>query len=277
MSQPWIIIPVHNRKETTLACLRRLAANGDLAACEILVVDDGSSDGTAEAIAREYAGVRLLRGDGNWWWTGAIARGSAQAFAAGAPLAIWLNDDCLPQAGALRTLQSFVECEPRSIAAPVALDGRSHQPVATAFHGRTDLPPPSDGKIREAGGLSGYCMAVGRAVWEELGGPDAVRFPHYYGETAYTLRARAAGMRVVQLGDSRVELVNFDPPARSPAQVRGTGAWRDEFARVFLHRKSRFRLATQWHLLRLKYGHGRGSVLAGVRLVSWMFAFTFRR
>jgi GT2 family glycosyltransferase len=38
----------------------------------VIVVDDGSSDRTAEEVAENYPKVTILKGDGNLWWTGAI-------------------------------------------------------------------------------------------------------------------------------------------------------------------------------------------------------------
>jgi GT2 family glycosyltransferase len=68
----YIIIPVHNRKQITIACLENLNACDDLQKYHVIVVDDGSTDGTAEAIRSQYPIVEILTGDGNLWWTGAI-------------------------------------------------------------------------------------------------------------------------------------------------------------------------------------------------------------
>jgi GT2 family glycosyltransferase len=68
----YIIIPVHNRKALTLACLENLRTNGDLQKYQVIVVDDGSSDRTAEEVAENYPEVNILKGNGNLWWTGAI-------------------------------------------------------------------------------------------------------------------------------------------------------------------------------------------------------------
>lgn len=277
-ARPTIIIPVHNRRATSLACLRRLRECGDLERCGVIVVNDGSTDGTGEAIRAEFPEVEILHGDGNLWWTGAIALGSAHAFAQGGEIVFWLNDDCLPCAGALDCLTNFLQANPRSVAAPVCVDPPTGARIANAFIGRRALPAPGRGEIAGAEGLSGYCLAVPRAVWEKLDAPDAQRFPHYYGDTAFTLLAHAAGFQVAVVGDAEVELADYRPPLRSPGRYRAaSGSWRGEFARTFFHPKSPFRLATQWHLLRLKYGALAGTALALLRFASWSVRFTLRR
>ncbi len=57
----YILIPVHNRKQTTLACLGVLGQNGDLERYHVVIVDDGSTDGTAEAIHSLYPDITILR------------------------------------------------------------------------------------------------------------------------------------------------------------------------------------------------------------------------
>lgn len=67
------VIPVHNRLEETrqvVACLRQQTH----APIEIVIVDDGSTDGTAAWLAGERD-ITTLTGDGNLWWGGAVARG----------------------------------------------------------------------------------------------------------------------------------------------------------------------------------------------------------
>ena len=92
----WIIIPVHNRRETTRACLANLRAHGELEKFQVCVVDDASSDGTAEMLAAEYPEIKVIQGNGHLYWGGGIATGMMAARAASADVHVWLNDDCLP-------------------------------------------------------------------------------------------------------------------------------------------------------------------------------------
>jgi GT2 family glycosyltransferase len=55
-----IVIPSYNRSDLLRACLHSVTRNAPLS-CEIIVVDDGSPNASASAIAAEYTGVRALR------------------------------------------------------------------------------------------------------------------------------------------------------------------------------------------------------------------------
>ena len=80
MMRPVVIIPAHNRRETTLACLERLAANGDFGDFEVSVIDDGSTDGTASLLQEMAAADARVR-------PAFIARGGiVSALQAGLPL-----------------------------------------------------------------------------------------------------------------------------------------------------------------------------------------------
>ena len=102
-----IILPVRNRRETTLRCLAHLRDTGVLAWAGAIVVDDGSTDGTPRAIQAQFSAVEVLSGDGQLFWTGAIALGMRHAVAQGAACCVWLNDDCLPTPGAVERLAEY--------------------------------------------------------------------------------------------------------------------------------------------------------------------------
>ena len=69
----FVVIPVHNRLEFTRACLASLREQS-YRDFTIVVVDDGSTDGTYATLAEEFPEVTLLWGDGDLWWTGAMNR-----------------------------------------------------------------------------------------------------------------------------------------------------------------------------------------------------------
>ena len=102
---PHIVIPVHNRRETTLACLGLLRAQGVTRWARPVVVDDGSTDGTSSAVRELFPEAEVLSGGGDLYWTGATALGMQKAMANSADFVFWLNDDTKPAPGALEELR----------------------------------------------------------------------------------------------------------------------------------------------------------------------------
>ena len=88
-------ITVHNRCELTLRCLSSLQLNAEGLAIrlDIILVDDGSTDGTAEAVQALYPSVRLLKGDGSLFWAGGMRKAYGEAMRLGYDYYLWLNDD----------------------------------------------------------------------------------------------------------------------------------------------------------------------------------------
>ena len=97
-----VVIPTHDRRETLGRCLRALQEQDDAGGSfEIVVVDDGSTDGTADflaaAAAREPHRLRFLRQANGG---PAVARNAGAAFAR-APIVLLLDDDILARPGLL--------------------------------------------------------------------------------------------------------------------------------------------------------------------------------
>ena len=76
----FVLIPVHNRVEMTMQCLRNLLGQTISSEIEIVVIDDGSTDGTENRVLDTQKSlsilsnrdITLIKGTGNWWWTKCI-------------------------------------------------------------------------------------------------------------------------------------------------------------------------------------------------------------
>lgn len=269
-ARPTLLIPAHNRRALTLGCLRALRTHGDLEANDAIVIDDGSSDGTGDAVRSEFPAVRVLRGDGALFWTGAIALAMHTVLAQPENGAvIWLNDDCRPRPGALASLGAWLAQNPNALAAPRCLDRAGHV-AATGFIGRRVFRV-APGEERRVEGVSGFCVGIGASAARALGPPDAANFPHYAGDTAYTLRASRRGHAVVLLGDAAVDLLDdLRTPATVAARVRVDETLAANARRIFGATASPFRLRTLFALQKLKYGPLAGRALASARAASWL-------
>jgi GT2 family glycosyltransferase len=93
----YVLAPVHNRRAVTETFIRNLLRQS-YADWHLLLIDDGSTDGTAD-MARTLApaaSLTILRGKGDWWWGGALHQGYLWLRRRGADaddLVLTMNDD----------------------------------------------------------------------------------------------------------------------------------------------------------------------------------------
>ena len=92
-----ILLTCHNRKEKTLSCLKFLfdAQHHKDNQLEIIIylTDDGSTDGTQEAVKEAYPEINILIGDGNLYWAGGMRNSWSEALKSDFDLYLLLNDD----------------------------------------------------------------------------------------------------------------------------------------------------------------------------------------
>lgn len=206
-----IIIPVYNHAAHTLACLRALAAHPPRVACEILVVDDGSSDETVEWMPA-INGLRYEVRASNGGFIAACNDGVARS--RGRYVAL-LNNDTVPQPGWLDALLQTFERIPEAGLVGAQLlypDGRLQESGGVIFqdgsgwsYGRFESPEdPRYSALRDADYCSGAALMIPRALWDTLGGFDVRYAPAYYEDTDLAFAVRAHGRRVLVQPASRV-------------------------------------------------------------------------
>lgn len=200
-----VIIPVHNRRETTLLCLRRLDEHQVFEWATPWVVDDGSTDGTAAMVGSLFPQAQVIRGDGSLWWTGAITAGMRAAYRAGAEFIFWLNDDTLPAGGACLRLRETATRTGAIVTGQCYIDPPGLLVYGGLKRGRVSLrlTEAQPYQLRKVDACAGNFVCLPRAVVERLGWPDARRFPHAHGDTDYTLRAGHMGLDVMVDGGAR--------------------------------------------------------------------------
>jgi GT2 family glycosyltransferase len=216
-----VVVATRDTRELTLSCLAHLA-EARPAAAEAIVVDDGSGDGTAEAIGASYPGVKLLRHPSSRGFTAAVNAGAAVA---AGELLLLLNSDTEIAADALGALADAFGRDSRlGVAAPLLFygDGRP-QWSGGALPGRLWLLALGSGLGHRLGSLRpwrawrpvsghrpgpvdwvpGAALAIRRGLWESLGGFDP-RFALYAQDLDLCVRVRAAGWGIAVVSRSRV-------------------------------------------------------------------------
>jgi GT2 family glycosyltransferase len=202
-----VLLTCHNRRDQTLACLRSIDADlGGRVSFEVFLTDDGSTDGTAAAVAREFPRVHIVPADGTLFWCRGMERAWRAALDAGASdWFLWVNDDVefFPSALATYLERSFqLEGEPGIIVGSVR-DPESGELTyggqlrTSSWHpGRMVKVMPDDEEHLPIDTFNGNVVLIAQRVVDEIGLIDPT-FSHATGDVDYGLRATAAGVPVL--------------------------------------------------------------------------------
>lgn len=215
-----VIIPTWNQRDLLRNCLRFLQAQ--TAPCGVLVVDNGSSDGTPEMMRQEFAGFDLLRLDTNLGFAKAVNKGIRQSSTEFVAL---LNNDTEADPRWIETgVRAFHAYPGYSFLASRLINywQRDRLDSAGDCYSRTALPykrglgEPIDrySKPEPVLGAGAGAAFYRRSLFEEVGLFDEDFFM-YLEDVELSLRAQCAGHRCLYLPDAIVyHLEAASDPAR---------------------------------------------------------------
>lgn len=252
-----VLIACHNRRAKTLAALAGLAAQDATATLHPVIYDDGSTDGTAEAIRLHSPGADMLPGSGDAYWAGGMRAAFSHALASGYDFYLWLNDDVILAPDAIARLLDVhgslaADGRPVCLIGGAVLDAESGQPSYGGIAVRTGWNPLQFDRVRPASDrpqacdtLNGNVVLIPHATALQIGS-IRVGFLHTLGDLDYGLRVKQAGgwvgLAPGYVGTCATNAVvnrwlNPDLPLRSRWRLVGTplglplGPWL-HFARV---------------------------------------------
>ena len=209
----FVVIPVHDRISLTRACLTALDQQ-TLRDFTVVVVDDGSEDGTNEALRREFRQAEVLQGDGSLWWTGAmnVGVGWVLSRAAADDVVVTLNNDTIPHPGFLEGLARAHEEAPHALIGSLLvstgdrqtiIDGGVHINWATAKYRssrRGDLHVDCASlvpRLRQVDALSGCGTLVPLLAYRRAGPYDEKLLRQYAADFEFSIRAQRCGFRLL--------------------------------------------------------------------------------
>lgn len=224
-----IVIPAHNRSDETLDCINSLERM-TYSNFEIIVIDDGSTDGTAEVLKHEHPDVKVLLGDGNLWWSGSMNLGIRESLKRNCDYVLTLNQDSVVDPSMLSIMvRAGQENAMALIGAKVYYH---HQPNKIWFAGGEAKGKPWTLHVighgeedrgqhdvpREVDWLTGMGMLIKSFVFEKVGLMDEQAFPQHYADIDFSMRAKKAGFKLLYEPHARIwhKVGEYDP------RVRGT-------------------------------------------------------
>lgn len=113
-----VVIPTYNRKEYLRTLLNNLSNQNTQEKVKliIVVVVDGSTDGTIEMLEKDFNQIHIVKGDGNWWWTKSVNEGIKYAQQKFNPNNfLLLNDDNEILPNYIQTILNISSQNPNSI------------------------------------------------------------------------------------------------------------------------------------------------------------------
>lgn len=177
-----VLIACHNRRRITLQCLdslvRQLAAKDS-----VYLFDDGSNDGTSCCVQQAYPLVKIIKGDGSYYWSKSMRKAWEASVADGVWDGwLWLNDDTLLDDDAISRVMGCALAHPNRVVVGALRDAITHKRI----YG-----------VCEDGLFCGNCVYVPKVVFDGVGMiSDA--YCHAWGDFDYAHRCKKMGIGVAE-------------------------------------------------------------------------------
>ncbi len=201
-----VIIPNYNGRKILEKNLPEVIKN--CPKCEIIVIDDASTDESVKYLKQEFKSVRVVTQEKNQGFSQTVNNGVRHAKS---ELVLLLNSDIVPRPGFLKILEKHFENEPNLFAVGISDDsheegkivikGRGGASFKMGFFTHYALPPIAAETLWVSGGSGLFS----RTKFLELKGFDKAYAPFYWEDIDLSYRARKAGYYCIFEPESKVD------------------------------------------------------------------------
>lgn len=212
----WVMLLNWNDAENTLACLQSVYRM-DYGNFRVLVVDNGSDDGSDNAIHEAFPQAVIIRNGRNLGFAGGANVGLEHAQRHGAQYVLFINNDTLVDPALLSELVRVAEEQPRAgLLTPKIYFHHDPGLVWAAGARYVSFPPRvkmiglnrRDAKrysvTRPVDYATGCALLIRREVLETVGGFDPIYWPIYHEDYDYCARVVKAGWEIWYVASARM-------------------------------------------------------------------------
>ncbi len=197
----YILLPVHNRKKITLDFIKSLKKQ-TYEKIFLILIDDDSTDGTADAVIDQYKNTHVIYGNGNLWWAGSLQKGYEYLInnrgVADDDFVLIINDDTKIKKDYIDTGVKIMQQNPQCLLGSIAISEQSKK-LSDAGKiidwKRYKIENIKDGD--KIGCLSTRGLFMTYESFKHLGGFHPKILPHYLSDYEYTIRATEKGYNLI--------------------------------------------------------------------------------
>jgi GT2 family glycosyltransferase len=249
-----IIVPIHNGKEYTLRFLSSIKEL-NYSNYEVIIIDDGSTDGSADSIKELFPDTIILKGDGDFWWAKSMNVGVEYALKNSTDYILTLNND---NEVCKEIINAHLECSkkfPDAILGSIVFDKKNPDRILNGGGKKNYLFPPNfnflpfgkdNNKLyqhsREVDAIAGMGTFIPVKVFKEIGLYNHEVLPQYQSCIEHTLRAQKYGYKLIFNPAAKLwnnaESSWFFPKKINPQSIKD----------LLFHKKSGYLLKAQFYM-----------------------------
>jgi GT2 family glycosyltransferase len=235
----YIVTPAFNRKAYTRSYLLALSYQ-TVKDFKVIIVDDGSTDGTSEMIGKEFPDVILLKEQGDLWWSAATNVGVRYAINHGAEYVMTLNDDTLPATDFVEKMTAWSIKKPNALLGALAIDEKNNEAIygGEILNWKTgefenilnNVPVAKQNGLHQVNTFPGRGLLIPVETFNKIGLYDSKNFPQTIADLDFTARADKAGYEIFCNYDAKIKIY---PEESGSVSIRKNKSWGNYYQHLF--------------------------------------------
>lgn len=231
-----ILLPVYNRRIITEKIIDCLVAQS-FSNFHLILIDDGSTDGTSEMVKAKIGNLTILKGVGDWWWAGSLQQGIdwlKRNAVDEKDVVLFMNDDVLFDVKFLETSINLLS-DRYEMLLPQVINQQTGKIEESGVHADLKkLTFATAGSPDQINCLPTRGLFMRMSTLRKVGNFYPTLLPHYLSDYEFTIRANRKGVNLIT---SSQILVYYDGVASGYQEYDGLST--SEFARRIFSIRSR--------------------------------------